>query len=56
MKYQERHEDRRIYGAGEFTNFVPREQSDFNSLANAYLTLWLHAHRALSPKGNWLAS
>jgi len=55
VKYQERHQDCRIYGDGEFTNFMPREQSDFGSLANAYLTLWLHAHRALSPTGNWLA-
>jgi len=55
VKNQERHEDRRIYGAGEFTNFAPREQSDFNSLANAYLALWLHARGALNPTGNWLA-
>jgi len=55
VKYQERHQDRHIYADDEFTNFVPREQSDFGGIANAYLALWLHARRALSPRGNWLA-
>jgi hypothetical protein len=50
VKNQERHEDRRVYASGEFTNFPPREQSDFKSLADAYLALWLHARGVLRPR------
>lgn len=51
---QSRHPDGHIYGVGEFERLVPREQDAVWLLTDCFLLQWLHARRALSPKGNWL--
>jgi hypothetical protein len=55
LERQQQHADRRVYGSGEFTRHVPREQDVAWGLADAFLLQWLRARNALSDKGNWLA-
>ena len=55
LQRQREHADRAVYGPGEFTRHVPREQDAAWGLADAFLLQWLRARRALSRRGNWLA-
>ena len=54
LERQTEHPDRCVYGPGEFTRHVPREQDAAWGLADAFLLQWLRARAALSGKGDWL--
>ena len=56
LQRQQKHDDRRIYGPGEFTRHPPREQDAAWLIADAFLLQWLRAHGGISRKGNWLAA
>jgi hypothetical protein len=55
LERQQQHPDRSVYGPGEFTRHIPREQDAAWGLADAFLLQWLRARDGLSEKGNWLA-
>ncbi len=61
LAMQERHDDRRMFAAGEYDTYEGAEQWVSWCLADAYLPLWLAAQQTdegssgLGSKGNWLA-
>ena len=55
LEMQQRHEDRRMFAKGEYDTYEGAEQLAMWCIADAYLALWLNAHHAMSPTGNWLA-
>ena len=61
LAMQQRHDDRRMFAAGEYDTYGGAEQWIAWCLADAYLPLWLSTQQtaagrsALAVKGNWLA-
>ena len=50
LDMQLRHEDRKMFAAGEYDTYAGSEQWVFWCLADAFLPLWLDANGALSEK------
>jgi len=55
LRMQARHDDRRMFGPGEYDTYEGCEQWVSWCIADALLALWLDSQKALRDTGNWLA-